>query len=163
MDETFAHYIPHDIYFSLGVCFMFFSTRETRHVMSQSCSVASSSSFICEAPGSDEETLVQMPVSIEARWSVSVLRCPSHYYTHTFLACDVSSHCWATKFDTSRCEAPLTPLPPFFTCANEIQRVPYTLVCDHRPDCNDRSDESFCVFPACPSKNFYRCANSQVS
>ncbi|XP_025083281.1 sortilin-related receptor-like [Pomacea canaliculata] len=43
-----------------------------------------------------------------------------------------------------------------------MQGVPYPLVCDHRPDCSDNSDESFCVFSSCPwYKNVFQCSNKQ--
>ena len=62
----------------------------------------------------------------------------------------------------SSCLAELDPLPPSFTCANEMHGVPYTVVCDHRVDCADRSDEDFCVFPPCHATLSYDCGNGQV-
>ncbi|XP_025113531.1 low-density lipoprotein receptor-related protein 2-like [Pomacea canaliculata] len=79
------------------------------------------------------------------------IRCPANHFTHVFLACDDVSSCWSNKSGaTPSCSAPLTPLPPSFKCGGE-DSVPYTLVCDHRPDCKDRSDEDFCVFAQCAS------------
>ncbi|XP_025107404.1 uncharacterized protein LOC112572091 [Pomacea canaliculata] len=104
-----------------------------------------------------------MPVLLTANWSVDVLQCPSLHYTHTFLACDVKSECWADKYDNSKtCSTPLSSRPPLFSCINEIQRVPYSLVCDHRSHCSDDSDEKFCIFPSCPRKtNVFECDNKQ--
>jgi hypothetical protein len=47
------------------------------------------------------------------------------------------------------CPVPITTPPPYNACANDVQHVPYTFVCDHHDDCQDGSDEAFCVFPAC--------------
>ncbi|XP_025116258.1 uncharacterized protein LOC112577405 [Pomacea canaliculata] len=121
--------------------------------------------FACKYPVSRHDTLPQMPVSLTASWSVDVSQCPSLHYTHTFFACDVKSECWADKYDNSKtCSTPLTSRPPSFSCINEIQRVPYSLVCDHRSDCSDDSDEKFCIFSSCPlSKNDFVCDNKQVN
>ena len=78
--------------------------------------------------------------------------CPKGHTTHTFLACDMISECWPEESRSGSgsargvCSAPLTPLPPSFACRGRGGHVPYTLVCDHRPDCFDGSDEDFCVF-----------------
>ena len=78
---------------------------------------------------------------------VSLVGCPLGHTARDFLACDIRSKCWSR--DATECRAPLTPLPPSFTCTNGVERVPYTLVCDIRPDCSDDSDETFCVYPPC--------------
>ncbi|PVD24024.1 hypothetical protein C0Q70_14493 [Pomacea canaliculata] len=121
--------------------------------------------FACKFPVSPDDTLPQMPVLLTANWSVDVLQCPSLHYTHTFLACDVKSECWADKYDNSKtCSTPVTSRPPLFSCINEIQRVPYSLVCDHRSHCSDDSDEKFCIFPSCPrKKDFFECDNKQLN
>ncbi|PVD24182.1 hypothetical protein C0Q70_14652 [Pomacea canaliculata] len=120
--------------------------------------------FACKFPVSPDDTLPQMPV-LTANWSVDVLQCPSPHYTHTFLACDVKSECWADKYDNSKtCSTPLTSRPPLFSCINEVQRVPYSLVCDHRSHCSDDSDEKFCIFSSCSrKKNVFECDNKQVN
>ena len=94
----------------------------------------------------------------------SHVTCPSGHVTLKLLACDVQSACWARFMDSqaSSCDAALTPLPPSFTCTNGVERVPYTLVCDHRPDCSDNSDENFCVFPSCRLLGRLQCTNKQV-
>ncbi|XP_070206294.1 G-protein coupled receptor GRL101-like [Littorina saxatilis] len=40
------------------------------------------------------------------------------------------------------------------------QRVPYSLVCDHRQQCADSSDETFCVFAPCSGSDPLQCATS---
>ena len=103
--------------------------------------------------------------------------CSSGHVTHTFLACDVSAFCWAGRdvtfsllpefwaLPTSQsCPTPqsMTSLPPSFPCGSEEQRVPYSLVCDHRRDCADGSDETFCTFRPCQWQSQVQCLNKQV-
>ena len=107
---------------------------------------------------------------------VAPVECPRGHATHAFLACDVQSACWGDDFVTynsgsdawavptsSSCRAPLTSLPPSFECRQSRgQRVPFSVVCDHRPDCADSSDEDFCAFPACDTDSQFQCNNKQV-
>ena len=106
--------------------------------------------------------------------SISVIKCPAEHVTHVFLACDKLASCFAgadLAYSSARdswdvplaasCAAPLTSLPPSFPCATGSQRVPYTLVCDHRGDCLDRSDEDFCLFPPCADGSQRQCGISQ--
>ena len=103
--------------------------------------------------------------------------CPAGHMTHTFLACDVSTSCWAegdTIFSlqpetwalptSQSCPMPLnvTSSPPSFPCDSAEWRVPYSLVCDHRRDCLDGSDETFCQFTACSWQWQFQCLNKQV-
>ena len=104
----------------------------------------------------------------------NLITCPVKHVTFSFLACDVSSQCYAENGviylsdsqayhlpTPSSCLAPLTPLSPALPCENGGQRVPYTLVCDHRDDCGDGSDEDFCVFPPCRGNTPLKCGSSQ--
>ena len=102
----------------------------------------------------------------------SLVVCPLGHLTHAFLACDEKTVCVQDGYvsggascSAAAAAAPpaLKPLPPSFACDNGVQRVPYTLVCDHRPDCSDGSDESFCVFPPCDIDKPFHCGNRQVS
>ena len=97
--------------------------------------------------------------------------CPSGHWTYRFLACDIQSFClrWhrnsgqisgsESRSLTSLCQSPLSEL---FTCRNGLEHVPYSLVCDHRQDCLDFSDEDFCVHPSCSSSLQFECSNKQV-
>ncbi|KAK7446244.1 hypothetical protein BaRGS_00040286, partial [Batillaria attramentaria] len=99
------------------------------------------------------------PSAAETR--VQLIRCPTNHTTQVFFACDASSACWSGDERHSRsCDAPLTPLPPSFKCSDG-SHVPYTLVCDHRRDCGDGSDESFCHFPNCLAFLERQCDNRQ--
>ena len=107
-------------------------------------------------------------------WPVS---CPKEHVTHGFLACDAVTFCWAENYLTvslrpeswalptpQSCPALLamTSLPPSFSCQAEKQHVPYSLVCDHRRDCLDGSDEVFCTFLPCQWNSEFQCLSKQV-
>ncbi|XP_070206413.1 G-protein coupled receptor GRL101-like [Littorina saxatilis] len=92
------------------------------------------------------------------------------------MACDVQSACWAGRHGYADSEVwgvpsrascpvpvtslPMTSLPAMFTCSAGSQRVPYSLVCDHRQQCADGSDETFCVFAPCSGSTPLECATS---
>ena len=103
--------------------------------------------------------------------------CPSEHLTHSFLACDVVTSCWAEgdvtvslhsqswAVPTSQsCRALLVmaSLPPSFSCQSKRQHVPYNVVCDHRRDCLDGSDETFCAFQPCQWDTQFQCLSKQV-
>ena len=91
--------------------------------------------------------------------------CPLRHVTHQFLSCDLVSACWVQDERSALPCGPLVnPAPPMFSCSSGTEHVPYSLVCDYRPDCRDHSDEDFCVFPEsyCLSGSFH-CGNQQVN
>ena len=101
------------------------------------------------------------------------IHCPLGYITHLFLACDVSSECWALReshvissYDSgdvpsySTCPVTVTSRPPSYECATGRGRVPYTWVCDHQQDCSDNSDEDFCRHPSCTGQRPLQCGNT---
>ncbi|KAK7090136.1 hypothetical protein V1264_009977 [Littorina saxatilis] len=91
---------------------------------------------------------------------------------HTFLAKDAASNCWSTgdvvnsvhcvttEDGQHSCQTSVTRVVELYQCEKVDQQVPYSLVCDHRHDCQDSSDENFCVFPACSLTEF-ECDNKQ--
>ena len=84
-------------------------------------------------------------------------RCPDGHVTHDFLSCDPATDCFAeTYVDT--CETENGGVIALFTCEDGVQTVAFTLVCDHRQDCRDGSDEDRCVFEACEG---FLCDNTQ--
>ncbi|XP_070198384.1 G-protein coupled receptor GRL101-like [Littorina saxatilis] len=84
-------------------------------------------------------------------WTMKgMANCSDWHITHKFLACDVPSNCSADNPQkVQACADNFTPSMPYFTCRNGVELIPYTLVCDHRSDCCDKSDEDFCVYPDC--------------
>ena len=140
--------------------------------------------YLCEKKDDDEEPkspaeagaerpAVRSPTPAHRTPPVPHIVCPSRHLTHEFLACDARSDCWRRQGDviasdvregwtSSACAAPLTPSPPSFWCASGGERVPYSTVCDHSPDCLDSSDEHFCVFPTCSGSAHFECSNRQV-
>ena len=119
---------------------------------------------------------LQMSVSSLLVTNSAFISCPKGHVTHGFLACDLPSACWlssdAVQFASARegrgipsvasCPANMTSLPPSFPCASGVQRVPYTLVCDHRADCHDNSDEDFCQYAVCSESASTCDASKQV-
>ena len=115
------------------------------------------------------------PRNTSSPFAENLISCPASHITFTFLACDVLSRCYAESDDViyvdqsrdyhlptrSSCPAPLTSLPPALLCQNGGHRVAYTLVCDHRDDCGDGSDEDFCVFPPCEMNAPLQCSSSK--
>ena len=106
----------------------------------------------------------------------NMVTCPKGHVTHVFLACDISTSCW-TEGDaifslhpktwalpsSQSCPVPLgVTSPPSFPCDSDEWHVPYSLVCDHRRDCQDGSDETFCKFIACNWQSQFQCLNTQV-
>ena len=134
--------------------------------------VALVANFLCELPAdtgnaAPEQRGKNSRQRLESNLSTNLfpkrlfVECPDGHMTHVHLACDVHSACFALDFSIS-VSCPRTPLPPSFTCNNGVQHVPYTLVCDHRSDCSDRSDERFCVFTPCNVTSQFQCTNQQV-
>ena len=130
------------------------------------CDAWDDQGYVCERRiKSERKSQLRLPVfkHSEEFQITPVTTCPFGHVTHTFLSCDLKSTCWGRQ--TSRgffCDSSLRPLLPMFLCYNEIDRVPYSLVCDHRPDCMDVSDETFCTFHTCPGASF-KCGAKQVN
>ena len=115
---------------------------------------------------------IQLPRPSDPSIDLTHEVCPSGHWTHRFLACDTKSVCWLSeesahgierdsrsKVATS-CQSPLWSL---FECRSGVEHVPYSLVCDHSPDCMDDSDEDFCFYPPCSDGAQFECMNKQVN
>ena len=131
------------------------------------CDQRYTGTFLCEtstlATATPTLSTIPLPAVTRDLHAVRVTVCPLAHLTHQFLACDVKTQCWAEMYGTSySCGVSLTPLPPMMTCSNGVLRVPYTFVCDHHPDCDDNSDEEFCVFPQCQLSESFDCQNQEV-
>ena len=147
------------------------------------CNRATTAHYLCELPPpshghpTEEQTTTSNHLQLsrpanQTFPSIFHATCPKGHVTHNFLACDVTSACWAENYASSSdtweaagrdsCDAPLTSLPPSYACGGGRERVPYSLVCDHRDDCPDGSDEQFCVFPQCSGSSQLQCNNQQV-
>ena len=135
--------------------------------------------FLCELESREDvnkdsaraSTSINIGISHGKSPPVPHAKCPDGHVTHAFLVCDVQSACWQDRQEsvesevwgvpsTASCPAPMTSLPAMFTCSSGGQRVSYSMVCDHRPQCGDGSDESFCVFPPCSDTTPLQCGTS---
>lgn len=109
--------------------------------------------FVCEhevsTPPSMEQVLFPPPIlsldSFSSPHNVMTITCPEGHVTQNFLSCDVASRCGATSYRKT-CKVPGAGTVAMFTCSSAGETIPYTLVCDYRPDCLDESDEDFCVY-----------------
>ena len=147
-----------------------------------SCAMPYFFHFLCEfgaghrEKASDRRSQTLLPPTLTANSTkppIDHVTCPGGHVTHKLYACDAQASCWAERGHVQvdlrgspgkrSCPAPVTPLPPSFSCQGGLQVVAYTVVCDHRPDCADGSDEDFCVFPPCQRGAEIACNNQQVS
>ena len=169
-DQSIAYYLPLISHLqNKQMCYnLFFQRRKikylSQHLSPCKCDECLANGYLCESPPQHiSESPISLPAVTEGIHAVSVIACPHEHLTQQFLACDVKSRCWADAHGASySCSVSLTPLPPMMTCSDGVQRVPYTLVCDHRPDCDDKSDEEFCVFPQCQLSESFDCGNQEV-
>ena len=95
--------------------------------------------------------------------------CTNDQVTHSFLSCDPKSGCGqsvCTFTNMSTHSSPVlsttTEVPvhavAMYKCTSDDLIISYTLVCDFRNDCVDKSDESFCQHPLCEE---FSCCNGQ--
>ena len=146
------------------------SRKQNQHVLFPvdliKCTLLRKAGYLCERSVERERHIqIQFPtLTLNESLPVQLYSaCPSGHVTHNFLSCDLQSACWARLASSMiSCESPLVPVPPMFMCSDQFERIPYPLVCDHRPDCRDYSDENFCVFTECSGASF-QCGNKQVT
>ena len=186
-DSTVAYHLGRTIQYrtSKPFCGLMYNVAHTTIVIAQ-CDQRKASAYVCEFDQSaaqpvETSLLSSLHSPWESFWNRSstntfrTVTCQKGHVTHTLLACDQSSDCWLdtsgghSARDGVKCSAPLRPLPPSFGCGERGQYVPYTLVCDHRPDCFDGTDEHFCVFTRgnhtygpfiCAENSAFRCGRT---
>ena len=120
---------------------------------------------------SDETGRLSKTVFTYNEENVSFSACPNGETVHTFLSCYPHNACgqrllhlctFENSINSSRrsdegSDYP-TPPTPVFTCSNGVDMLSYSLVCDFRHHCKDRSDEAFCQHPPCAA---FACSNGQ--
>ena len=127
--------------------------------------------FLCEMSADTDQqsesgqgSSISLPVPSHPAFAArGMVECQDHSASRQFLGCDTRS---------GRRDSPDTPPCPhdrrdldslWFQCRDNSGCVPYTLVCDHRQDCADGSDEDFCHFTPCSRAQFACSDDRQVS
>ncbi|KAL8562040.1 hypothetical protein ACOMHN_031811 [Nucella lapillus] len=133
-----------------------------RHYLTvSSCNSPMPANYLCEMEFQEKEFSQHLEIvlptpSRRASTLSQMTECPNNDTTYTFLQCNWGSHCYGDgENEINQC---LREYPQvgetMFTCTSQTQQVHYTLVCNHRPDCTDGSDEDFCVQPPCRADDF---------
>ena len=177
-DKTIAYYTWHNQkYGKLCGCI---TSVLTPIELSITCGEPNHFNYLCEIEPEAEDVhqrnaLLKNSSTIFSSKTLSALAIPNvacreGHLTHVFLACDAKASCWMERYgvldnkgipSSTSCPAPLTSLPPSFKCASGSEHVAYSVVCDHRYDCTDSSDEDFCVFPPCTGNTPLLCSYSE--
>lgn len=167
-DETLGIYLFIDSTGNMSPPYCAMMQGGSDHTLSVvTCDQKVNGSFLCELEDTLADDGVREPVQFPtlSSWTLQPMmaKCHHNHTTHTFLACDQKTNCSAVDLASSISCAThrFSPAIPFFTCRNEVERVPFTLVCDHRSDCCDSSDEDFCQFPACLKRKEFACKNKK--
>ena len=138
---------------------------------------AEAKTFICEKPTQSRGVYPARPVVFSYHQQSSmafqqpsqpVIICPAGHVTHAFLSCDHKSHCgqaecFFSKGPRDRRDAlsvsqNTAMMVAMYSCSGDKMEVSYSLLCDFRQDCADKSDESFCVHSLCQELS---CTNGQ--
>ena len=135
------------------------------------CNLPYDHHFLCEPGHGDTVTAKPRPVPPPVTRSnqtvpFPAVTCPIGHISHAFLACDAKSACFPVSRGAGLrkhlCRAVgLNLPPPLFLCDSEVESVPYSLVCDHRHDCLDSSDENFCHVEPCGGSKAFQCTTSK--
>ncbi|KAL8610881.1 hypothetical protein ACOMHN_056736 [Nucella lapillus] len=162
MDNTVAYYLNITTSFSGYPPYCAAFRQGERHLTYISCSRHLKASYLCEVKKPEQtSSLHRGTISPFPFPSASVLDhahmspCGKKGSTYSFLQCDRLTQCYgATLEEMQVClERRQDVNETSFTCANG-QVVHYSLVCDHRLDCDDGSDEDFCRFLPCLDGQF---------
>ena len=187
-DGSFAHYLKSRGEGILSNCGRFYKNNLPGVANFQlACSFTANADYLCELVGEENLATKQdeqrtsgqsilMPVlsSSTASFPVPTVVCPAKHFTHSFIACDPDNKCWPLSNNYVEtltmarevpldvpCEADgLTSFLALMACDSGVQHVPYSLVCDHQQQCDDGSDESFCIFPPCSKQKPVKCMKS---
>ena len=113
--------------------------------------------FLCEIPSKSDLHLqsvqlsdILLPKPVKPASDIQgIVECNDRCAAWQFLGCDSSSGVRDSE-GTPPCPHDRRDLDSlWFQCRDNSGCVPYTLVCDHRQDCADGSDEDFCVVQPC--------------
>ncbi|KAK7476182.1 hypothetical protein BaRGS_00032606, partial [Batillaria attramentaria] len=159
-DGVIVHYYPllllvRDRYFELPACITHHPESFDEFSVIDCNKKIATVSILCEFPStSGDNTIGQPAVNISQLHPEAfalkpmMARCPEGHMTHTFLACDPKSACFGNIQPgtvLTKCNAPLTPLPPSFACANGVgECIPIDALCNLIDDCVSKTDESQC-------------------
>lgn len=161
-DRTMAYYVRTDSQeISVPSC-LYLPGGYKEKLSFMSCNEQTSAYFLCER----EKDINKQKQSVELssnltdvfQTRLTLVECPDHHMTQDYLICDMESRCGLEEFHAS-CPVHNTDLwISMFFCDDTTQTIPYSLVCDHRGDCSDGSDERFCEFADCTG---FQCRNRQ--
>ncbi|KAL8582328.1 hypothetical protein ACOMHN_037085 [Nucella lapillus] len=161
-DNTLAVYLPFKL---ANVESPYCAIFDDKILDTISCNSIVNAAVLCETTSTSDHAVNDTDVTVvtSSTWMMdNMTTCRHGHTTHTFLACDISTNCSAMSQDeVLPCSNGFSPPVPFFTCRNQMGRVPYTLVCDFRSDCCDGSDEDFCQLPTCGSRREFECSDGK--
>ena len=164
-NTTALHYnISHCCHEPPPYCTAFY--RSVHHLSVINCDGLQEVDFLCEIPMEADRQSQSGIALLEPENPASSLpgmaECHGQEATLQFLGCGAMSS--VRSPDTTVCPHNTWDLDNlWFQCRDHGACVPYTLVCDHRPDCDDGSDEDFCSFEPCSSTQFECRDGKQVS
>ncbi|KAK7111126.1 hypothetical protein V1264_010811 [Littorina saxatilis] len=172
-DGTVAYYVNYtkDISSSLFLCGYFQERDYDMIMLDADCRAIfqlGQSAPLCERTTAEVEGQ-EVPENIELQYPenrqlrLSHVTCSNGQTMLSFLSCESSSRGAYVNESVISGSAQSTIDEgggPYFRCDSEVEHVPYTLVCDHRQDCADNSDEDFCQFPPCTGNTPLKCGTS---
>ena len=135
------------------------------------CDALFKADYLCKIPTksdqqsqSQQQSGIELPVPAKPASTIPGMReCRNQEATKVFLGCDARSGIHDFPGTTTCPHARRGLDIPWFQCRDNKGCVSYTLVCDHRQDCADGSDEDFCVFQPCDWSQFSCHNEKQVS